>query len=139
MQASIARTLLMAAGAIAIVAASFFATLQIMNYLAQPPDPNADVIHVAEATYGMSCNGSKTPSGTIAEIKAGNATDAVSKQCDGAKGKCEFTITLPDPANGCGKDFAVTWRCGAGETGGRVYVSGEAQGKKALLVCPASE
>jgi hypothetical protein len=139
MQVSIARTLWMAGGAAAIVAASFIATLQVINYLSLPLDPNLDVIHVAEATFGMNCNGFKTPTAVIAEITAGNGTAAAKKRCDGAKGKCEFTVAdllLGDPAPGCGKEFSITWRCGAGAALQDFHLSAEAQQKKALLICP---
>ena len=42
-------------GGIAVVAISFFATMQILDYWLTPQDPNASVIHVVDATYGLAC------------------------------------------------------------------------------------
>jgi hypothetical protein len=50
MRLSFGRVLVMVAGGLAVVAISFFATMQFMNYWLTPPDPNASLIHVVEAT-----------------------------------------------------------------------------------------
>ena len=42
-------------GGIAVVAISFFATMQILDYWFTAQDPNASVIHVVDATYGLAC------------------------------------------------------------------------------------
>ncbi len=126
-------------GGAAIVAGSFFATLQIINYLSLPADPNADVIHVAAATYGMNCNGFKMPSGAIADVKTGNVTAAVSKQCDGAKETCDYLVDvtrLGDFARGCAKDFSVEYHCDASSDLRTSRLLAEANGKTIYLSCP---
>ena len=50
MGSSIGRVLLMVIGGFAVVAISFFATMQILDYWLTPQDPNANVIHVVDAT-----------------------------------------------------------------------------------------
>lgn len=59
-------------------------------------------IATIEATYGANCGAA-----------AGNATAKVAEVCDG-RASCLYRIdvrVLGDPANGCAKDFRVTWRC----------------------------
>ena len=77
--------------------------------------PNGTVV-VRSASYGVSCNAGLS----------GDATAAVAAFCDGAD-PCLFQVCvcgdnscaasapacLPDPAQGCSKDFSVTWRCSA--------------------------
>jgi hypothetical protein len=123
---------------LAVLAGSFWATLKILDYWATPADPNADLIVVSEATYGMNCRNPATRSGPLNDVKAGNVTAAVAGNCAGARGTCSFVVDvnrLGDPAPGCGKDLSVFWRCGADETVHRAYVAGEANTQTARLVC----
>jgi hypothetical protein len=140
MRSSIGRVLLRVIGGFAVVAISFFATMQILDYWLAPPDPNAAVIHVVDATYGLACKDFAPPSGRPNLVKIGNATAALTKTCDRAKTTCTFAIDavqLGDPANGCGKDFVANWRCGSGQKIHQVYLPAEASGRSALLSCPA--
>jgi len=125
-------------GGLAIVAASFWGTLLILNYWSTPEDPNADRIHVAEATYGNSCKDFVPPGGRANLVKSGNSTAAVSEICENKKASCSFTVDaaqLGDPASGCGKDFTVTWRCGADQALRKAYLPVEANERSAFLSC----
>jgi hypothetical protein len=127
-------------GGIAVVAISFFATMQILDYWLTPQDPNASVIHVVDATYGLACKNFVLPSGQPNLVKDGNATALLVGACDNAKTTCTFTVDaaqISDPANGCAKDFTATWRCGSDQNVHKFYLPGEAHGKSAVLSCPA--
>ena len=127
-------------GALAILAVSFFATLKILDYVNPPEDPHAKVIHVAEATYGSNCNGSTAASGQVYRVSRHNATAAVAHACDDKAGSCSFTIDvsqLGDPAGGCGKDFTLRWQCGTDVAVHQIYMPSEANGKNAVISCPA--
>jgi hypothetical protein len=140
MRSSFGRVLLMVIGGFAVVAISFFATMQIIDYWLTPQDPNANVIHVADATYGLSCKDFTPPTGRPNLVKIGNATAALTKSCDKAKMTCVFAVDanqLGDPAAGCGKDFIANWRCGDDPKLHQFYVPAEAHGRSALLSCPA--
>ena len=129
----------MVAGGVVVVAISFFATMRFMDYWLTPPDPNASVIHVVEATYGLSCKDFTPPPGHTNLVKAGNATAALTKACDTAKTSCIFDVddkVLVDPATDCGKDFIASWRCGSDQRVHQFYLTAEASGRSALLNCP---
>jgi hypothetical protein len=140
MRSSIGWVLLRVIGGLAVVAISFFATMQILDYWLAPPDPNAAVIHVVDATYGLACKDFVPPSGLPNLVKIGNATAALTSACDKAKAACSFAVDavkIGDPANGCGKDFVVNWRCGSDPKIHQFYLPAEASGRSALLSCPA--
>jgi hypothetical protein len=87
-------------------------------------------IEVLEATYGKSCR-------PQFDIATGNATSAVAGACNGF-GACAYTIdvaVLGDPANGCGKDFEVRWRCGREATPQSAHVAAEAHQNSLLMAC----
>jgi hypothetical protein len=139
MRSSFGRVLVRVAGGLAVVAISFFATMQFMAYWLTPPDPNASVIHIVEATYGQSCKDFTPPPGHTNLVKAGNATAALAKACDTAKQSCIFDVDdaqLGDPATNCGKDFIAGWRCGNDPEVHRLFLPVEASGRSALLSCP---
>jgi hypothetical protein len=132
MGSSIGRVLLMAIGGFAVVAISFFATMKILDYWQAPQDPNASVIHVVNATYGLACKDFVPP--------LGNVTAALTSACDKAKTTCLFVIDavqIGDPANDCAKDFVANWRCGSDPTVHQFYLTPEANGRSAVLSCPA--
>jgi hypothetical protein len=140
MRSLIGRGLLMVIGGFAVVAISFFATMQILDYWLAPEDPNANVIHVVDATYGLACKDFAPPSGRPNLVKIGNATAALTSACDKAKAACTFAVDvvqLGDPVDGCGKDFVANWRCGSDQTVHQFYLPPEAHGRSALLSCPA--
>ncbi len=138
MAATTGRTIFWLAAGLAVLAGSFWITLQILDYWA-PADPDADLIRVTEATYGMNCRGTAARSGQVSDVKAGNATVAIAEGCAGARKMCSFVVDvrrLGDPAPGCGKDLSVFWRCGADESIRRAYVAAEANAQMARLACP---
>ena len=140
MGSSIGRVLLMVIGGFAVVAISFFATMQILDYWLTPQDPNASVIHVVDATYGQTCRDFVPPSGRPNLVKVGNFTAALTSACDKAKTTCLFAVDavkLGDPAPGCSKDFVASWRCGSDPKVHDFYLAAEASGRSALLSCPA--
>ena len=137
---SIGRILLWLIGGLAVVATSFFVTLQFLDYWLSPPDPNASVIHIVDATYGGSCKDFATQPPHTNTVAAGNATALLAQACDKTKASCSFPVDvnkLGDPANGCGKDFVARWRCGNEQTIHQFFLSPEASGRSALLSCPA--
>ncbi len=140
MRSSIGRVLLVVIGGFAVVAISFFATMQILDYWLTPQDPTASVIHVVEATYGLACKDFAPPPGHANLVKVGNVTAALTSACDKAKTTCMFAVDavkIGDPANGCGKDFIANWRCGSDQKVHQFYLTAEASGRSALLSCPA--
>ena len=80
MGSSIGRVLFMVIGGFAVVAISFFATMQILDYWLAPQDPNANVIHVVDATYGLACKDFASPSGRPNLVKIGNVTAALTQR-----------------------------------------------------------
>jgi hypothetical protein len=139
MPATLGRTLLKGMSALAVALASFWLTLKILDYSATPADPNADLIQVTEATYGMNCQGSAGPGGQANLVKAGNVTAAIAKMCAEARESCAFVFNanqVGDPAPLCVKDLSIGWRCGAEETVHRMYVAAEAHSKSISLICP---
>jgi len=134
------RTAFRLIGALVVLGASFFVTLKLLDYWSAPLDPNADVIEVVEATYGKNCEAFTPPAGYPNLVKPGNATTAVAQVCNKTKGSCRYLVDLvksSDPAPGCGKDFTVSWRCGADPTAHLSHLAGEANKKTAALICPA--
>jgi len=141
MRLPITRILLVGIISLAVVAVSFFVTMQLLDFWLAPDDPNANVIHVVEATYGLSCKDFTPPPGHSNQVTLGNATTIVAKTCDNAKTSCRFAVEdgkLGDPASGCGKDFVTSWRCGGDSKVHQFYLAAEASGRSALLSCPAS-
>jgi hypothetical protein len=140
MGSSIGRVLFKVIGGFAVVAISFFATMQILDYWLTPLDPSASVIHVVDATYGLACKDFAPPSGKPNLVKVGNFTAALTSACDKAKTTCLFAVDavqLGDPADGCAKDFIANWRCGNDPKVHQSYLAAEASGRSALLSCPA--
>jgi hypothetical protein len=139
MRSSIGRVLFMVIGGFAVVAISFFATMQILDYWLTPPDPNANVIHVVDASYGLACKDFAPTSGRPNQVKIGNVTAALARTCDRAKGTCMFVVDavqIGDPADGCSKDFVANWRCGGDQRVHQFYLTPEANGRSAMLSCP---
>jgi hypothetical protein len=140
MGSSIGRILLWIIGGLAVVAMSFFVTLQILDNWLTPQDPTAIVIHVVEATYGTSCKDFTPQPPHTNSVAAGNATAIVAKACDATRATCMFPVDVTkigDPADGCGKDFVASWRCGNEQKVHQFYLSAEASGRTALFSCPA--
>jgi hypothetical protein len=87
-------------------------------------------ISVTSATYGGNCG-----------APHGNATLNIGASCNG-KTECAYTVKverLGDPANGCGKDFTVSYFCESEATLRHEELAGEAGlGKVANLTCPVA-
>jgi hypothetical protein len=97
-------------------------------------------IDIIDATYGKSCRGFLPQPPATNTFHNGNATVASNRDCRGLA-KCDFQISarrLGDPAQGCGKDFSVTYRCNLGETPIELIVPAEADGRSVTLDCPHS-
>jgi hypothetical protein len=124
-------------GGLAVVLASFWISLQIMDYWSLPP--NASEIHILEATYGLNCRTFAVPAGQVNRVKPGNATSMALEICGKATGSCSLAIDvgrMGDPAPGCRKDFLLQWRCGDLEKARQLYVAEEANAKTAVATCP---
>ena len=142
MRSSSGRVLLMVIGGFAVVAISFFATMHILDYWLSPQDPNASVIHVVDATYGLACKDFAPPSGKPNLVKVGNATTALTSACDRAKATCSFAVDvvqLGDPANGCGKDFSAEYFCTRLQETKTAFLPAEANGRSIVLTCAATK
>jgi hypothetical protein len=138
MRSTAGRVLIALFGGLAVVAASFGGAMAILHYGFAPQDPGAGVIHVVQATYCDNCQSYVTPAQFPNWARPGNVTAAVAAACDETKGSCLFTVDvtkLGDPAHGCGKEFSVTWRCGAAPSVHEAYLPAEAYTRTALLNC----
>lgn len=103
-----------------------------------PPD---GTINVLDATFGLRCrfHVPKNPQATN-KVFRGNATEFVRDECS-AKTNCELTIDLDvidDPANGCEKDFAVTYKCALNDQPKTLTIPAPADEKSLRLDCPPS-
>jgi hypothetical protein len=73
----------------------------------------------------------------VNSYREGNATYAAGEACDG-KMDCRFTVSssiLGDPANGCGKDFSLEYRCRPGKSIKTLKLPAEANNEVAALDC----
>jgi len=108
--------------------------LKLQRFLVIPqivPERPAQGIVIASATYGGNCG-----------APVGNATGDLVLSC-AAKSQCEYSVDvrqLGDPANGCAKNFAVSYFCPSETTKRHEELAGEAGlGKIVNLRCaPAS-
>jgi hypothetical protein len=99
--------------------------------------PPADGIDVIEATYGRSCRTYRPQPPATNTFRVGNATRALRRACSG-KPYCSFTVSIPplvDPAGGCDKDIAVTYRCPADPAPRTAAIPILAYGKAVELDC----
>jgi hypothetical protein len=103
--------------------------------------PTSNEIRVVEATYGLSCKDFKVPPPAGNRVRLGNASEIVANACTHKQGTCEFLVDvgrIGDPAQNCGKDFSVKWRCGDANDLHQIDLPGEANGKTAPLSCPGN-
>jgi hypothetical protein len=115
-------------GAIGLMLASFFATSFVFDYFQAKSPLVVSLIKIEQATYGGNCG---------PRVKAGNATEFLSKSCDG-RPSCNLRISvqeLGDPAQGCGKDFSALFLCDPQGPARRRHVPGEANGSTLVLDC----
>jgi peptidoglycan/LPS O-acetylase OafA/YrhL len=96
-------------------------------------------IEVVSASYGLSCKDFKVPASAKNTVAEGNVTKILKRACD-MSDQCEFLVDaqrIGDPAQGCGKDFSVEYRCTTSQSLRSVYHPGEAHGKRVTLSCRA--
>jgi len=94
-------------------------------------------IEVVSATYGMSCKNFKVPAPFPNTVAIGNATNPLKASCDGRR-HCDFTVDaakIGDPANSCGKDFVVEYRCADAGASKSASLPAEAHGQTISLDC----
>lgn len=116
------------ASGIAVVLASFVATLAALDYFRAPSAPVLRVIKVEEATYGSNCG---------RRVAVGNATQFLAKACDGLP-SCKLLVSVEeigDPAQGCSKDFHARFSCDGQQPSYHKYLKGEANGSTLTLDC----
>jgi hypothetical protein len=95
-------------------------------------------IEVISATYGMNCKDFVVQPQFRNTVSPGNATVAIRRACDWQQ-QCSPVINLSmsggDPANSCGKDFSVEYKCYGSDSVRKAYIPGEALGKPLSLQC----
>ena len=124
---------------ILVMVAATVAVVSFVAFLTTCEKGSAIAIKVQTATYGWNCRQAKVPVPHKNLVTKGNATKFAKAACDG-RSVCRLQVDvkkLGDPANACGKDFIVIWRCGDDSTLHRAHVPGEANGKTVVLKCPA--
>jgi peptidoglycan/LPS O-acetylase OafA/YrhL len=112
---------------------------RLMDHLHRLTSGGQPEISVITATYGANCQGFHVPAPYSNSVAIGNATGPARQICNFRK-ICDLQVSVrrfADPANGCGKDFSVTYSCGLHETARSAFASAEALGKHVLLQCPA--
>jgi hypothetical protein len=137
-QSPAARILLQLTGGLVVIVAAFFATTAVLSHWSGPADANSSTIHIVGATYGKNCAQFQPPPGRTNQVKDGNVTDSVASACNGITASCLYVVDiakLHDPADGCGKDFMVSWRCGAQPRLRQFYLPAEADRSTALIAC----
>lgn len=101
---------------------------------APPPD---GTVNIVEATFGGNCRNHIPKPPARNHFREGNATEVMREACVGMP-SCAFRIdysSIPDPANGCEKDFVVRYRCQGGEKLRTVTVPKTADYKTVRLSC----
>jgi hypothetical protein len=100
---------------------------------------NRPEIDVMSASYGLNCKDFHPPAPFQNRASSGNLTAVMKSACDG-EAVCDFLVSARrdgDPVNSCGKDLSVEYRCGVRPEVLTLYITGEADGKRALLQCRA--
>jgi hypothetical protein len=132
-------------GLLGVTLASAWIALRMFDYwsspttAAWPVPPAPSMVHIVDATYGLSCQSFAVAPGLVNSVKPGNATAAVARICENAMDDCNFvadTRDLGDPAPGCAKDLSITWRCSLDDKTHKLQVAGEAHSKPVALSCP---
>jgi hypothetical protein len=125
----------------------------LTRYAPQPPNspmparalrggaagPNG-TISVLEASYGVNCNAALKGDMTASVGAFCNGTDPCSFQvcnCDNNQCAPGAPPCVQDPAQGCAKDFSVTWRCTADAPGYNrsAFIAAPADNDAAALYC----
>jgi peptidoglycan/LPS O-acetylase OafA/YrhL len=99
--------------------------------------PEIDII---SATYGLNCKDFSVPAPFPNLAAPGNVTKPMQHACNSQE-RCVFPVDISrigDPANGCGKDFSVEYRCTGSDTIKSTFLPPEAHGKSLILDCEAA-
>jgi hypothetical protein len=94
-------------------------------------------ITVLSADYGLNCADFPVPRPYPKLVAPGYATKAIKTACD-HRSKCEYLVSaaqLGDPANSCGKEFTVKYRCSGHDVIYSAFLPAEADGKNIVLTC----
>jgi hypothetical protein len=94
-------------------------------------------IDILDATYGQNCKNYQPERPKINAVRDGNATALMTETCHG-KMDCEFTADSPplsDPAGGCAKDFAASYRCPGNDRVRTISLPPAAKDPKVVLDC----
>src|ERR1700737_2633126 len=103
--------------------------------------PPLSALCAVSATYGLNCKDFSVPAPFPNLAKLGNVTRPVERECN-SRERCNFLVDITrigDPANGCGKDFSVEYRCTGSDPVKSVFLPPEAQGKSVILDCTAAK
>jgi hypothetical protein len=98
-------------------------------------------IEVVSASYGLNCKTFPVPAPFSNHVEQGNATKPLAYACNSHQ-HCDFLIDtsrIGDPANGCGKDFKVQYRCTGSDELKSEFLPAEAEGKRMNLDCGAAK
>jgi hypothetical protein len=91
--------------------------------------------------YGQSCSGFVSKTQGQNWVRAGNVTGYVQEACSGRNttgDRCTFLVDnnrWGDPAQGCAKDFSVSYQCEGDQQPRTVTIAAEAAGKAVELDC----
>lgn len=110
-------------------------TVDLDCYL--PPPAN---LRIVSATYGESCRSYPQKPGASYWVSEGNVTQRVQETCRarGYDDRCSFIVDnlkWGDPAQGCGKDFSVTFECKGDSEPHTVKLPAEAAQKRVDVSC----
>jgi hypothetical protein len=99
-------------------------------------------IPILSATYGQSCSGFMPKTQSQNWVREGNVTERVNEACirgmNATGDGCKFIVgnnRWGDPAQGCGKDFSVSYQCKGDQQPRTAYIKAEAAGKSVDLDC----
>jgi peptidoglycan/LPS O-acetylase OafA/YrhL len=98
-------------------------------------------VSIISATYGLNCRKFSVPAPYTNLAVEGNVTRSVERACN-LRQRCNYRVSnlsIGDPANGCGKDFSVQYRCTGSEAIRSAFIPAEADGKGAILDCLSSK
>jgi len=94
-------------------------------------------ISIGTASYGLNCRNFPVPAPHPNTVGLGNASTAMRTACNGRQ-RCEYAVDISrigDPANSCGKEFLVEYRCTGSQVVKTAFLPAEAHGKTLTLDC----
>jgi hypothetical protein len=90
-------------------------------------------VRIVSATYGKNCSTLKRP------VHFGNVTKKVASDCNGQIGWCSHPVNFSDVAEGCQKDYRISWTCSSNRLIYPVYFLNSAdnvEGTTVKISCP---